>query len=306
MPHGANNKIYQSLQNALVNNVKRDVSLKEYTTFKIGGPAKYFFVAMTTDDLVRAVTTAKKLNIPYCLLGSGANVLVSDKGFSGLIIIAKNEQIKISDTLVKAESGASIGSLVLATVQHGLKGIECWAGIPGTVGGSIYGNMGLPQVKKGFISDWLTTVEVLRDGERITMTNKECGFKYRHSIFKTNNDIILEATFQLEKSDDKKASIELMKDYQKKKARAQPLDLPSSGCIFKNPKGMSAGKLIDDLGLKGKTIGGARVSEKHGNFIHNLGGARAEDVVMLISLIKQKVRTHHRIQLEEEINFVGF
>ena len=292
--------------NELLPGVKEQIPLKEYTTFKIGGPARYFYTAIITDDLVRAVTTAKETNTPYYLLGSGANILVSDQGFDGLVILAKNDSLTIDGMTVKAGSGVPIGKLVLSTVAAGLSGIECWAGIPGTVGGSVFGNMGLPAAEKGQMSDWITEVEVLRDGDRLTLQNKACGFGYRTSIFKTNSDIILSATFELENAKDITTLKDSMKSYQKKKLTEQPLELPSSGCIFKNPEGLHAGKLIDELGLKGKRIGGAEVSQKHGNFINNVDNATAEDVITLISLIKQKVRDKYRIQLEEEINLVGF
>lgn len=286
--------------------VKENILLKDYTTFKIGGPAKFLFIAKSTEDIINAIGVAKKSGIPFYLLGSGANVLVSDKGYDGLVIVTKNDAVTIEGDTVYAEAGASIGKLVLTTVNAGLAGIECWAGIPGTVGGSIFGNMGLPAAERGEMSDWIVTVTVLRDGKKIALTNEDCGFSYRHSNFKKGDDVILSATFELEKVNNIDEIKESMKAYQKKKLGEQPLELPSSGCTFKNPQGEKAGRLIDEVGLKGKKIGNAQVSEKHANFINNLGGAIAEEIIMLISLIKQKVRDEKHIQLEEEINYVGF
>lgn len=289
-----------------LNGVKENISLKEYTTFKVGGPAKYLFTAETEEDLIQAVNEAKENGVPYYILGSGANVLVSDKGYDGLVIVTNNDDVTINGNTVFAQAGASIGKLVLTTVNAGLSGIECWAGIPGTVGGSIFGNMGLPAAKRGEMSDWIVTVSVLRDSEKITLSNEDCGFSYRHSNFKKGNDVVLSATFELEKTTDIDGLKSDMKTYQKKKLGEQPLELPSSGCTFKNPEGAKAGQLIDQVGLKGKRIGNAQVSEKHANFINNLGGATAEDIIMLISLMKQKVRDEKHVQLEEEINYVGF
>lgn len=286
--------------------LKEQEPLKPYTTFKIGGPAKYFYTAESSDDLVRAITAAKEAGEPYYLLGSGANILISDDGFKGLVIRVKNDKLEVSGLEVTAEAGVSIGKLVHTAVNAGLSGIECWAGIPGTVGGSVYGNMGQPAVEKGAMSEWVRSVEVLRDGARLSLSNSSCGFGYRHSIFKENQDVILSATFVLEKADDITAAKHRMKLYQKKKLGEQPLEMPSSGCMFKNPEGGYAGKYIDELGLKGKRIGGAEISIKHGNFINNVDNATAKDVITLISLIKQKVRDTYHVQLEEEVNYVGF
>ena len=295
-----------TLEKSLGKRLTKNISLKKYSTFKIGGPAKYFYVAKSVADVLQAVTAAKKARIPFVTLGSGANVLISDKGVDGLVVLMKLNKISISGKIIQAEAGVNIGTLSHKALMAGLTGLECWSGIPGTVGGAIYGNMGLPQVSRGSVADWLSEVTVLRQAKKKILKNIDCRFGYRDSIFKHNDDIILEAKFSLHELENLWEGKKLIKYYQTKKMNSQPVNLPSTGCIFKNPLGHSAGQMIDDLGLKGKTIGQAQVSEQHGNFINNLGQATASEVVMLISLIKQKVRDRYHLQLEEEINYIGF
>lgn len=295
-------------------NFQKDVSLAQYTTFKVGGPAKYFFAAESSDDLIKAVQEAKNKEIPYFILGAGSNLLVSDKGFDGLVIQIKDSRLKIEGTKVVAGAGVRNAELAKATVDAGLTGLEWIVGIPGTVGGSVRGNAG---AYGGEMKDVVRTVKVIGDGLE-EMSGAECEFAYRDSIFKHDSDlIIVEVSMELEKG----GGEEKLKEILKKRSDKQPKGL-SSGCVFKNyelqggedkfpqefvEKGIiPAGWIIDQLGLKGFQIGKAQISLEHGNFIINTGGATAEDVIMLISLIKQKSRNHFGIQLEEEIQLVGF
>ncbi len=317
------------MNDVLVKNLKglkEDELLANYTTFKIGGPAKYFFEAENEEEIVRAVKFAREFNLPYLILGGCSNVLVSDDGFSGLVIKVKNNKIEFDGEEIIAGAGVNLTKLAVQSVKQGLAGLEWAAGIPGTVGGAVYGNAG---AWGGEIKDSLQTVKVLRGVEIKELKKEECGFAYRHSIFKSNDDVILEARFILEKGD-KKKSEELITKYLKAKTESQATDKPSSGCIFKNIKFdeldaaalekvkplldadllkrqiVPAGLLIDEAGYKGFKMGKVAVSEKHANFIINLGGGTAEEVIMLIAAIKQKVRVMFNIQLHEEVQLVGF
>jgi len=255
---------------------QKNVSLKNYTTFKIGGRAKYFFIAKKKEDLIKAVATAKKLKLPFFVLGSGSNLLVSDQGFKGLVI----------------KYGQPLSSYVS-------KGLEWAIGIPGTVQGAVCGNAG---AFKKSMKDVVEKVEVFdaKTGKIKFFKNKDCQFSYRNSIFKKNKNLIVLSV----KIKPKKSNIKKIKQYLNYKKERQPLNCPSAGSIFKNPSGFSAGELGEKCGLKGKRIGQAKISEKHTNFIVNLGNARAKDVKKLINLIKKEVKKKFKINLEEEIQFL--
>ena len=315
---------------------QQNVLLKNQTTFKIGGPARYFVVAKNIQDLIEAIKTAQKENLPYFILGGGSNVLVSDKGFNGLVIKLQNTGYRIQDRKIMVEAGTSLGELVIASVKRGLTGLEWAVGIPGTIGGAIRGNAGAfghsisesvievqtlvyygrdplvyygrdPLVyygrhPKGCPQEQAFACRAEMRPERVSYQN--CKFDYRDSIFKQNNHIILSAKLQLKRGH-KKKSQQMIKEYLKKKKMTQPLELPSAGCIFKNPTNQRAGYLIEHCGLKGKKIGQAMISKKHANFIVNLGGAQAKDVIELIKIIKKEVKKKFNIDLEEEIQYVG-
>ena len=296
--------------------IRRNISLTEYTTFKIGGKAKYFFIARTKEELIRAVQAAGKLNLPFFILGGGSNILVSDKGFDGLVIKTQNTKYTIprtrassvrgrQNTKITAESGMPLALLVSETTKNNLSGLEWAVGIPGTVGGAIYGNAG---TKEEAIGGVVKEVEVFNiKTKRIKkFSKKDCRFNYRESIFKKNNNlIILSVVFQLKKGKESEIKNRIKENLQSRKEK-QPLNFPSAGSVFKNPSGFFAGKLIQDCGLKGKRIGNVKISEKHANFIVNLGGGKAKDVKKLINLIENKVKKKFGIVLEEEIQFLGF
>jgi UDP-N-acetylmuramate dehydrogenase len=306
--------------------IRENVLLRDYTTFKIGGPARYFFVAKNKEDLKNAILWAKKKKLPFFILGGGSNVLFSDNGFNGLVIKLQNTQYEIRNTNVIAGAGVSLQKLVLETAKKGLSGLENLAGIPGTLGGAIWGNAGAFGRE---IGDLVEEVKVLDAGssklEVKKLRNKDCKFGYRDSIFKRKkNWIILEATLRLKKGK-KKEIEEKIKEFLRLRKEKQPLEFPSAGSVFKNvpvekvPKKIQekfkekikdgflpAGVLIEAAGLKGFQIGGAKISEKHANFIVNVENARAKDVVKLIELIKKEVKRKFNIELEEEIKLVGF
>jgi UDP-N-acetylmuramate dehydrogenase len=306
--------------------IKIDVPLAKYTTFKIGGPAKYFFIAQDNEDLVRAVTFAKKLKIPSYILGGASNVLISDQGFNGLIIINKAKDILFKkDNRVVADAGVNLMELVNKSAGEGLSGFEWAAGIPGTVGGAIRGNAG---AYRGQMADNLIGCEVMRGGKQFIINKDKCGFGYRESIFKHNNDVIISGEFQLQKGD-KDALQNKIKQILIERKTKQPLEFPSAGSIFTNVlfdasnesvikqipnlpaeyleyQKIPAAWLIEQLDLKGKSIGGAQISDKHANFIINTGKATANDVIQLISLVKMNVRNTYGVELMEEIEYVGF
>lgn len=283
--------------------VEKNVSLAPYTTFKIGGPADYFFTAKSKEDLQKIVSEANANNIEYFILGNGSNILVSDQGFRGLIIKLELSKIKINNQTVTAEAGTKISDLLSKCKESSLSGLEFLAGVPATVGGIIWANAGS---RKENISRLVFQVKILDENNGVkTLSKEQCSFKYRDSIFKYKNYIILEADFKLESKS--KEEIEAkMKTCLENKLNAQHLKDPNIGSIFKNPEGKKrAWELIEEAGLKGHKIGGAKVSEKHANFIINTGRATASDVIMLISLIKQKVRDNLGVQLMEEIEYIG-
>jgi UDP-N-acetylmuramate dehydrogenase len=298
---------------------RKNVSLKNYTTFKIGGRAKYFFIAKTKKDLIKAVATAKKLKLPFFVLGGGSNLLVSDKGYNGLIINFKFSIFNFQKNKIIVGAGTKLGELVNASAERRLSGLEWASGIPGTVGGAVFGNAGSFQKS---MKDVVKEVEVLdtKDSRFEIYDFKKCKFGYRNSIFKhKKNLIILSVILNLKKG--KKSEIKKkIKEYLNYKKERQPLNYPSAGSIFKNPSGFSAGelgeedessslsfaaaRLIEKCGLKGKRIGQAKISEKHANFIVNLGNARAKEVKKLINLIKKEVKKKFGVLLDEEIQFL--
>lgn len=260
---------------------QKNVSLKNYTTFKIGGAAKYFFKAENPKDVIKAVKEAKRLKIPIFVLGGGSKVLFKDNGFKGLVI-------KIA--------GVSLGQLVANSIKKGLTGLEWAIGIPGTIAGAVHGNSGafghsVSEVVKNVTALDINNLKIKK------YSQKNCRFGYRESIFKHNNEIIL--SVKLKKGNPKK-SLELIREYLARRRERIPA-LPSAGCVFKNPKPLSAGYLIDQCGLKGKTIGGAKISEKQANFIINFNKGKTKDVVALIKLTKKQVKKKFGINLEEEI-----
>jgi len=315
----------------LIPGVKENELLKNHATFKIGGPAKYFFEAKTKEELIIAVKGAEKLKIRYFILGGGSNVLISDDGYDGLVIKQSNCDFKIDGDEVYAESGVMVVDLLDATLKADLVGWAWAAGLPGTIGGAVRGNAG---AYGEAMSDAIVSVEMLVNGEVKDFTKEEMHFNYRHSIAKEIPAIVLSINMKLKKGDTTQDK-ELVAKYIDYRHRTQPLDLPNSGCVFKNvdliknpvneEKVISAlditqeeykqatkhnklpvSFILDRMGLKGRKMGGAQVSDKHGAFIVNIGGATAEHVIMLMSDIKMKVRNELGIQLEEEIQYVGF
>lgn len=283
-------------------NVLISEPLNKYTTFKIGGPADYFLEPLDRADLINLIKYLNEINYPYVIMGNGSNVLISDNGFRGCVINLEYgfNRIKIEDTKVYAEAGIKLSKLVDVCIENSLVGLENLAGIPGTLGGAIIMNAGAYGSE---ISDHVTQVEVLVDNKIKLLTKKQCGFSYRKSNLEKS--IVVSASFILTKGDKVKAK-EKRRELILKRNESQPVNLPNAGSIFKNPEGNFAGKLIEEAGLKGVTIGGAKVSEKHANFIVNYNNATADDVIKLISLIQEEVFTQFGVKLELEIKLLGF
>ena len=306
--------------------VKKNILLARYTTFKIGGLAKYFFLAKSKEDIIRAIKAAKKNNLPFFILGGGSNILVSDKGFDGLVIKIQKSKIKMQNDNAKfkifCEAGTLLAKLVSKSLKVGATGLEWLIGIPGTIAGAVYGNAG---AYGHSISESVVGVQVLTcKGKVLNYTNKDCQFAYRSSIFKKNKEIILEVVFQLTKGNKEKSQKQIKKYLTIRKNKI-PI-YPSAGSIFKNieqrtmnnkqlkliPKEkikndmVPAGYLIEQCGLKGRQINGAKISQPHANFIVNLGRAKAKDVIALIELCKREVKNKFKVNLEEEIQYLGF
>ena len=331
-------------------NLQENVSLANHTTFRIGGPARYFVAIKNNDELVAAVKWAKANSLLFFILGGGSNLLISDDGFNSLVIKMQNVNFKMQNDNVKlrarkaqwatglywgnhvalrnekckieCDTGVSLGKIILETAKNGYSGAEWGFGIPGTIGGAICGNAGrLGQA----IAQVVESVTVLDENLNIkTLSKNECEFGYRKSRFKKTKEIILSTVLVFEKKEP--AAIEAVLNEAKTIVKQAP-PYPSAGCIFKNynVKGESdellknhpelkervregklgVGQLIDQCGLKGRQIGGAKIWEGHANYMVNVGGAKAQDVLALIVLVKKSVKAKFGIELEEEVRYLG-
>ncbi|MEZ0537548.1 UDP-N-acetylmuramate dehydrogenase [Caldicellulosiruptoraceae bacterium PP1] len=281
----------------------KDFNMKNITTFKIGGKAKYLVYPDNIDKLVSIVEFADESNTKYVVLGNCSNILVSDYGFDGIVIItSKINKFFIENDYVYAECGVLLSQLSRKVCELGLTGLEFGMGIPGTIGGAVYMNAGAYGYE---IKDILTHVEVLDNREIKKLSNEELNFSYRHSILQDNNLILLKAYFKLKFSEDPNLPLKLAGQMNFKRKEKQPLNLPNAGSIFKRPSGYYAGKLIEDANLKGFRIGDAMVSEKHAGFIVNCGSATSTDVLKLIKHIQKVVFENYGVILEPEIKLIG-
>jgi len=288
------------LKKKLGDKAKSDEPLAKYTTFKIGGPADLSYEAKTEEELVKTVNLSRQLSVPFLILGGGSNVLISDEGFSGLVIKNNYTLYAIRYTLIKAGAGTPLAKLVGAAAENSLSGLEFAVGIPGTIGGAIVGNAG---IKDKAIGDLIEEVKVLNEAGEVEFLNQaDCQFQYRASRFQKESKVILEVILKLTKKSEPAIREEMAHCLEARKD--QPKE-PSAGSIFKNPPGKSAGELIDQVGLKGETRGQAQIAMKHANWIVNLGGASCRDVLKLISLAKKKVKEKFGLELREEIQVVG-
>ncbi|MGH7469679.1 MAG: UDP-N-acetylmuramate dehydrogenase [Longimicrobiales bacterium] len=294
--------------------IERAVPLAPFTTFKIGGPADHFFRARTADDLVNAVTAARDLELPHFLLGQGANILVGDKGFRGLVIRCQSRGIEFLDeTRVRAAAGEIVfPELIVAAVDRGLGGLHHYVGIPSSVGGAIWQNLHFlsppPERERTcFIEEVLESCEILTaEGELRTVSSDYFQFGYDYSILHDRADVVLSATFLLQP-----APVDVlrhtMRENLKWRDEKHP-DLwlyPCAGSIFKKIDGVGAGRLIDQCGLKGHVHGRAEIFHKHANIIVNLGGATAAEVRHLIDLAQRTVQERLGYELQTEVGLIG-
>lgn len=288
-----------------IGNIKENVSLSKFTTYKVGGTARLLVYPKNTEKLVLLLKELKKENIKHKVLGFGSNLIFSDSLYDGVIIkLDSFDEVKIKDTIITAGAGVSLIKLSYKAQKEGLTGLEFASGIPGSVGGAVFMNAGAYKSDMGYI---VSEVKVLTPELDVkTLYNKDLKYKYRSSFLQSNpNYICLEATLVL-RHGDKNAIKELMETRKQKRFLTQPLEYPSAGSVFRNPEGDFAGRLIEECGLKGYSIGGAKVSEKHANFIVNNGGATASDVKNLITYVHDKVKEETKVDLKIEQEFVNW
>ncbi len=279
--------------------VQQNVSLRHLCTYRVGGPAKFFAEARTMTEMIGLKAFAKEQKVPFLLLGAGSNVLFSDEGYPGLIIHNKMEGIQINGDTVNAEGGVNLMKLILVCAQNNLGGISGLANVPGTVGGAVYGNAGIPDIWIGNIL--LQAVLLPEKSLKPKMVGPEYfEFGYRTSKIKGTKDIVLSATLRLKPEPQAKIRADI-NEYIKQRALKQPSG-NSCGSFFKNPKEFpSAGWLIEQAGCKGMTVGGAQVSPKHANFLMNTGIATSKDIVELAVQVYQKVKDKFNVELEPEV-----
>lgn len=288
--------------------LKKDEPMKNHTTFRIGGPAMLFASPASEEQLAKLIKCVKKWQIPFFILGNGSNLLVSDKGYQGVVIEVKDGfnqcLVERNDdgAVVRAGAGILLSRLANVIAEESLSGFEFAAGIPGTLGGAVMMNAG---AYGGEIKDHIIKAKVVTaEGEIITLSKDQLELSYRHSALMNTGDIIVEAEFAFlngEQSDIRA----LMKDYNQKRREKQPLEYPSAGSTFKRPEGYFAGKLIQDADLRGFRIGDAMVSEKHCGFVVNAGEATAAQVKELIDKVSEIVNEKFGVCLEPEVRFLG-
>lgn len=292
--------------------VRANVPLAPFTTFRVGGPADWLLETRTSEEVVAALRIAARAGLPTTMLGGGSNVLISDRGVRGLVIRPRAGEARLVADTVRADAAMTINGLVRWTINHGLAGLEAWAGTPGTVGGAVFGNAHFAGRN---ISELIVSVRLAsRGGDTREAAASAMAFGYDRSRLQTTGEVLLSADFNVTRGETAalRAIARQSLAYRK---RTQPLDTPSAGCIFQNPqRGVdavpdgipwSAGALVDRAGLKGTSIGGARVSPTHGNFIVNDGSATADEIRALIERCKSAVRQQFGVTLREEIVYLG-
>ena len=278
--------------------------MSRHTTFRIGGSADFFLVPENADEIKKIIAVCKEKNVPYFILGNGSNLLVSDKGYQGVVVqLYRNfGQIRVEDSQIHAQAGALLSGIAAAAREASLTGFEFAGGIPGTLGGAVVMNAG---AYGGEMKDVLKEVTVLTpEGGVLTLQADELHMGYRTSVIKEAGYIVLEAVISLEKGDQEEIRSR-MQELAGMRTSKQPLSYPSAGSTFKRPEGYFAGKLIMDSGLRGYQVGGAQVSEKHCGFVINTGNATAKDVTTLMSDVQRIVMEKFGVKLEPEVKFLG-
>lgn len=284
--------------------VKKDEPMKSHTTFRVGGPADYFVTPQTAEKVAKVIEACTQEKVPYYIVGNGSNLLVSDKGYEGVIIqiYKQMNQVKVEGAQIHAQAGALLSMIAKRALDAELTGFEFAAGIPGTLGGACVMNAG---AYGGEMKDVLKSVTVLTDkGEVKTLAKEELELGYRTSVIAKKGYIVLEAVLELQKGE--KENIQaVMDDLKERRVTKQPLEYPSAGSTFKRPEGYFAGKLIQDAGLRGFQVGGAQVSEKHCGFVINKDQATASDVMNLMNQVSDKVYEEFGVRLQPEVKRLG-
>ena len=284
-------------------NVKIDEDMKKHTTFKAGGKAAFLVTPDSEEKVKELIRFFKENEIANYIIGNGSNLLVRDEGFDGVIleIGSKLSEVVVNENKITAQAGALLSKTANQAYKSGLAGMEFASGIPGSVGGGVAMDAG---AYGGELKDIVETVTMCdENGEEITLTVDEMDFSYRHSIVQDKNYIVLSATFALTPGEPEKI-LETMNDLNQRRRDKQPLEYPSAGSTFKRPEGYFAGKLIQDAGLKGYSVGGACVSEKHSGFVINKGGATATDIITLIGDVQKIVKEKFGVELEPEVKIL--
>ena len=284
-------------------NVILDAEMKNYVHFKVGGPADILLIPKSKEQVIKSVEVCKENKIPFYLIGNGSNILVRDGGFRGVVISLKEVNTIIVDgDKIEAECGAMLKAVSDKAMENSLTGFEFACGIPGTIGGAVFMNAG---AYDGEIAHVIESAEIIDEECNIVrLSNKDLDFGYRSSIVMKKGYTVLSAVFKLEKGQVKTIK-ELVDDLTNKRESKQPLEYPSAGSTFKRPTGYFAGKLIQDAGLKGYSIGGAAVSEKHSGFVINKGNATAKDITDLIKYIQDEVKRQFGVELHPEVRIIG-
>ena len=299
------NEVIQNIKRENIGRIEENISLKKYTTYKVGGKARCVVYPKNVDKLVQLIKLLNLNNIKYKIIGNGSNLLFSDKDYDGILIkLVDFDDIEINDNRIKVGAGYSLMKLSRIAMKNSLTGLEFAAGIPGTVGGAVFMNAGAYKSDMGYI---VKSVKVLTPDYRIIeLENRELDFHYRTSYLKKHPKYIcLEAVIKLEHGS--RSAIEnLMKERLKRRMSSQPLNYPSAGSVFRNPKDMFAGELIENLGLKGMKHNGAMISDKHANFIVNTGNAKSEDIKYLIDYAYNKVKEKYNVEMVVEQEFVNW
>lgn len=301
-----NDMIFKALSEiAGAENVVANEPMCKHTTFRIGGYADIYVKPSTTEQFTKILKFLKESSVPYFIMGNGSNILVSDDGIRGVVIEVSSNfaDAFVTGDKIEAKSGIKLVSLSNKALGEELAGMEFASGIPGTLGGAVYMNAGAYGGEMKDIVESVTYYDVEKD-EVITLLGSECRFGYRTSVFVENGGVILSAVINLKKG--KKEEIKSkMTELARKRNEKQPVDKPSAGSTFKRPEGYFAGTLIEQSGLKGFSVGGAQVSEKHAGFVINSGGATANDVRQLVKKVSDIVFEKHGVRLEPEVKFIG-
>ncbi len=284
-------------------NVEINAPMSKHTYFRVGGPVDILVTPSKVEDVAKVISACLEYNIPYIILGNGSNILVKDGGITGVVIkLEKLNNIVVNGDEIKAESGALLANLSKAALENELTGAEFACGIPGSVGGAVFMNAG---AYNGEMSQIMKEAEVIdQDGNILILNHDQLELGYRTSSVMQNGYVVLSATVKLQKGD-KNAIADRVNDLTKRREEKQPLEYPSAGSTFKRPEGYFAGKLIQDSGLKGFTIGGACVSEKHSGFVINKNNATAKDILDVIKHVQETVKKNFGVDLDTEVRILG-